>query len=130
MSLPLIETAKLYILTLCVRQINVNVIQGSQVQIFYLSDVVSVMACTNDVGTAKQYFLTLCVRQINVNVTQGFQVQIFYLPDVVIGMACVNDGDCQAVNTVCTSNHCKCDTGFSGPDLLSFRCCHWDGMCQ
>ena len=83
-------------------------------------------------GTAKLYSLTLCVRQINVNVTQGSQVQIFYLSDVVIGMACANDRDCQAVlsNTVCTSNQCECDTGLTGPDFLSFRCCHRDGMCQ
>ena len=30
--------------------------------------------------------------------------------------------------TVCTSNQCECDTGFSGQDFQSFRCCHWDGM--
>ena len=32
-------------------------------------------------------------------------------------MACSIDGDCLAVlsNTVCTSNQCECDTGFSGP---------------
>ena len=46
--MSMIGTAKLYFLTLCVRQINVNVTQGSQVQIFYLSDVVIGMACVND----------------------------------------------------------------------------------
>ena len=84
------------------------------------------------IGTVKLYSLTLYVRQINVNVTQGSQVQIFYLSDVVIGMACSNDRDCQAVlsNTVCTSNQCECDTGLTGSDFLSLRCCLRDGVCQ
>ena len=32
-------------------------------------------------------------------------------------MACANEGDCQANNTVCTSNQCECDTGFAGLDF-------------
>ena len=46
--MPTMGTVKLYSLTLCIRQINVNVTHGSQVQNFYLSVVVLGMACVND----------------------------------------------------------------------------------
>ena len=126
--MSMMGTAKLYSILLCVHQISVNMTQGFQVKIFNLPDA----AIVSMMPTAKLYSLTLCVRQIKVNVAQGSQVQIFYLSVVVLGMACVNDGDCQAVlsNTVCTSNHCECDTWFPGSDFLSFRCCHRYGMCQ
>ena len=85
-------------------------------------------------GTAKLYSILLCVHQISVNMTQGFQVKIFNLPDAAIGMACDNYWDCQAVlsNTVSTSNQCEYDTGFSGQDFQSSRCCHCvnDANCQ
>ena len=58
--MPTMGTAKLYFLSLCVRQISVNVTQGSQVQIFYLSDVVIGMAYANDGDCQAVLSITVC----------------------------------------------------------------------
>ena len=53
-------TAKLFSLTLCVRQIIVNVTQGSKIHVFYLSDVIIGMACVNDGDCQAVLSITVC----------------------------------------------------------------------
>ena len=87
--MTIIGTVKLYYLTLCVRQISVNMTQGSQIQIFNLSDVVIGMTCANDWDCQAVLSNTVCTSNQR-ECDTGFPGS-----DFLTFRCCLRDGVCQ-----------------------------------